>query len=134
MNLDLIKEPIFTVEHKFTEYTVEVYCSLDIDDSPSGESKATLLFKRKYGDNGYTIDLCYINGKAQFDNENGTYMPVTADEMQRSNDVVDEGANYIDYVLKNLGREVDGNHYYNEIAICRRCREYFKGEKICRGT
>ena len=39
-------------------------------------------------------------------------MPVTADEMQWPDDVVDEGASYIDDVLKNLRREVDGNRYY----------------------
>ena len=112
LNLDLTENPVFIVTHKVTEDVVEVYCSLLIDDSPSGVSSATLLFKKKDDDGGHEIELHYINGEAQFDDESGTYMPVTADEMQWPDDVVDEGASYIDDVLKNLRREVDGNRYY----------------------
>ena len=37
------------------------------------------IFKKKDDDGGHEIELHYINGEAQFDDESGTYMPVTAE-------------------------------------------------------
>ena len=101
-----------------------------VDSSQGAESTTTIS-----DDKGFEVDLTYINGEVEYDEEQANYKPLKKDKLPDVDTVVDELTEYINKRFSNLRRKVDqekyriikdgGNSPVIDYIPCDECGEFY---------
>lgn len=102
---------LFDVKYKITQEQIKVIYELDINDEPGISSYLNLKLSNEIGKYIGEMKLEYINGKAEWDDESSTYMPISENGLSGQEHVVETMINYIDESFENLREKVDLEMY-----------------------
>lgn len=105
------EQHLFNIHHLVNEEEIFVSCSVDVDNSQGAKSE--LIIQVKYGNIEKKYFIPYINGEANFDYEQGNYMPQTEDEFGEL-ELEEAISSIIDFVndnLKSIRDDVDRAMY-----------------------
>lgn len=103
---------LFEVKYKITKKQIKVSYELEINDEPGMSSYLNFKLINEIEECIGDMKLEYINGKAEWDDESSTYMPISENTLSGQEDVIEKMINYIDEYFENLREKVDSEMYF----------------------
>lgn len=101
------KHSIIEFTSRITENTIKIACEQHIDSSPGAESILSLAAIAEQ----FKTEIVFINGEADFDEEQACYIPITEDELNGVDSATNEIVEFINIVFPNLRAKVDAEKY-----------------------
>ncbi len=99
---------LFSVVSKVTEERLDFYYSMDVNDDEGAESTLAIsceqdpfIIEDEEEITGFILYITYTNGAAEYDDEQGYYMPATEDGINQS-DIDNYVDSIVDYISSNI--------------------------------
>lgn len=97
---------LFDITYKISEETVSIEYQIDcLDSEPGSESAFRICIKDEF------VEIKYVNGEADFNEDVGCYVPITQDEIFENTDIEEWITDYIENHFENLREKVDADMY-----------------------
>lgn len=112
-------EKIFEIQNNILKRSIHVDIEPDIDESDGCTSRVNFLVYS----NGHfkeSFEISYVNGEAEFNEDQGNYMPKTEDELNISS--LEDIESFINRLLEEEMPEISEDDLAS--FVCEECREY----------
>ena len=111
---------LFSVVSKVNDKRLDFYYSIDINDDEGAESTLSITCKQdpfivesEEDISGFILHITYVNGAAEYDDEQGLYFPTAEDGITQADidNYVDEMVNYISNNIESMKDYVESIRY-----------------------
>jgi hypothetical protein len=108
LEVDNSKEECIKIIYKIDESVFKIIVSADINDAPGVTSELALTSPDT---DDFKIILEYVNGEMEFNEEQGTYMPLVQDVQPDIDKAITGIVDYVNEIFPNLRDKVDADMY-----------------------
>lgn len=105
---------LFSARSKVTNQQLDFFYSMKINDEEGSESTLTITGTPNFSShNEFSVDITYINGAVEYNDEQGYYMPIANDGILKADldNYLDKAVNFINVELESLKEYVDSISY-----------------------
>ena len=88
---------LFVVQSRVDEQSLEFSYDMDIIDSEGADSRLEVICSTEK----FNTYIEYRNGEVEYDSDSGLYMPITEDELDDVDEIIDDIVDFIDSELQN---------------------------------
>lgn len=105
---------LFSARSKVTNQQLDFFYSMKINDEEGSESTLTITGTPNFSShNEFSVDITYINGAVEYNDEQGYYMPIANDGILKADldNYLDKVVDFINVELESLKECVDSISY-----------------------
>lgn len=105
---------LFSARSKVTNQQLDFFYSMKINDEEGSESTLTITGTPNFSShNEFSVDITYINGAVEYNDEQGYYMPIANDGILKADldNYLDKVVDFINVELESLKEYVDSISY-----------------------
>ena len=105
---------LFSARSKVTNQQLDFFYSMKINDEEGSESILTITGTPNFSShNEFSVDITYINGAVEYNDEQGYYMPIANDGILKADldNYLDKVVDFINVELESLKEYVDSISY-----------------------